>query len=520
MSVQTLVTHKLFIGALAVVVLAGGAWIYISKSAPSYGATMIVHSAEFTQEITVSGTVQAAHSVDLGFAQSGRVSHVYAAVGDPVKAGQTIAEIDNGDLRAAVVQAQATLDAAQAQLDSLKNGTRPEQIAVTQTQIDSDNAAIAQANQSIVNAIQSAYTYSDDAIHNKVDQFFNNPRSTTPTLTFQASNSQLQTALQNERTSVDPMLSSWQSESAGLTPASDLSSAAAMAQQNLAVISELLSGANAALNTAIPTSATTQATINGYAASVATARGNVNAAQSALTSALTALQTAQASLAKDQKNLSLQQAGSTSTDIAAQEAQVAAAQAALQVAQAQLAKTIVVAPFDGTITRMDAKVGEVVAPTNPQISMISNGLFQIVSYVPEVEIAGVQIGNSATTTLDAYGPQTFFTAKVIAIDPAETVVNGVSTYKTTLQFDAADPRIKSGMTASVDITTASVPNTIAIPLGAIFQKNGAQVVQVVRGNQLVDVPITTGVSTELGNVQITSGLYDGDMIVLSPDSSQ
>jgi len=293
-----------------------------------------------------------------------------------------------------------------------------------------------------------------------------------------------------------------------------------MAQQNLAVISELLSGANAALNTAIPTSATTQATINGYAASVATARGNVNAAQSALTSALTALQTAQASLAKDQKNLSLQQAGSTSTDIAAQEAQVAAAQAALQVAQAQLAKTIVVAPFDGTITRMDAKVGEVVAPTNPQISMISNGLFQIVSYVPEVEIAGVQIGNSATTTLDAYGPQTFFTAKVIAIDPAETVVNGVSTYKTTLQFDAADPRIKSGMTASVDITTASVPNTIAIPLGAIFQKNGAQVVQVVRGNQLVDVPITTGVSTELGNVQITSGLYDGDMIVLSPDSSQ
>lgn len=520
MKLSALLTHKVLFVAIAIIVIVLGAWLYVSKSSPSYGATMVVNAGEFTEGVTVSGTVQAAQDVDLGFAQSGRVADVYAKVGDTVKAGTLIAEIENGDLRADVAQKQAALDAAQAQLDSLENGTRPEQIAVTQTQIDSDNAAIAQANQAIVNAIESAYTISDDAIHNTADQFFVNPHTSTPTLSFQVSDSQLETVLESERASIDATLASWQSESAALTPASDLSAAASTTQQDLAAVSQLLSSANAALNSAIPTASVPQTTIDSYAAGVAVARSYVNAAQASLTTAQTTLQTARAALAKDQKNLSLQQAGATATDIAAQEAQVAASQAALEAAQAQLQKTIVVAPFDGTVTRLDAKVGEVVEPTDPQISMISNGLFQIVCYVPEVEIAGVQVGDEATTTLDAYGSQTYFTAKVIAIDPAETIVNGVSTYKTTLQFDAADPRIKSGMTASVDITTDAVQNAIAIPLGAIFQKNGAQVVQVVRGSRLFDVPVGVGGSSQLGDVQITAGLQSGDMVVLSPDTSQ
>lgn len=521
MDLRALISNKLVLGALAVVIVGGGAWIYFANANPSFGATMTVEPATFTQSISISGTVQAAQNVDLGFAQSGRVSAVYANVGDRVSTGEVIAEVENGDLRAAVAQKQAALDAANAELASLQSGTRPETIAITQTQITNDQASIAQAQQAVVNALESAYTASDDAIHNKADQLFSNPKTYDPTLAFTTSSSQLQSVLINERVAVEPVLASWQSDLAALsTTTAGLSSAEAEAKSDLAQVSQLLSDANAALNAGVPSQTTSQTTLAGYISTVATARTNVNAAQSTLTSAATSLETAKSSLAEDQKNLALEQAGSTPEDISGQEAQVAAAQADLENAQALLQKTIVTAPFSGTVTRMDAKVGEVVSPSDPQISMISNGPFQIVAYVPEVEISGLSIGDEATTTLDAYGQSTYFGAKVIAIDPAETVVNGVSTYKTTLQFDAADPRIKSGMTATVDITTESVQNALAIPQGAIFPKGGQQMVQIVRGGKAVDVAVTTGGQSSLGDVQVTSGLQSGDVVVLSPNPAQ
>lgn len=521
MHFRAFILNSYVLGALALIVLAGGYWLYIATASPSFGETITIQPQNFTQSIEVSGTVQAAQNVTLGFDQSGRVSAVFAQVGDQAAAGTELAEIENGDLRAAVAQKEAALQAAQAQLASLQSGTRPETIAITQTQIANDQTAVAQAEQAVVNAIENAYTESDDAIHNKVDQFFTNPESANPTIGFSTSNSQLQTTLENERVAVEPMLGQWHNDASSLSASStDLSTVQSEAQSDLAQVSQLLSDANTALNDGIPSQQASQSTLNSYIALVSTARSNVNAAQSTLTSAISSLQTAQAALAEDQKNLALQQAGSTQDDIAAQEAQVAEAQADLQNAQAQLAQTIVVAPFSGTVTQMDAKVGEIVSPTDSDISMISNGLFQIVCYVPEVEIEGLTVGDNATTTLDAYGSDTYFPASVISIDPAETVVNGVSTYKTTLQFNAADPRIRSGMTANVTIVTSNVADALAVPQGAVFQKGGQPTVQIVQDGKAVDVPVTTGGSSAVGDVQVTSGLQPGDVVILSPDVTQ
>ncbi|HTR18723.1 MAG TPA: efflux RND transporter periplasmic adaptor subunit [Candidatus Paceibacterota bacterium] len=519
MDIRRLLSNRYVLGAALVVIVGGAAWFYTAHRNSSFGATVTVHTADFTQGIEVSGTVQAAQNVDLGFAQSGRVSAVYAQVGDMVPEGAVLAEVDNGDLQATVAQKEAALEAAQATLASLQAGTRPETIAITETQIQNDQVALAQNRQSVINAIKNAYTESDDAVHNKADQLFSNPYGSTPTLDFTTSDSQLQAKLVNDRVAIESVLSGWETDVAQLsTSTADLSAAQDEAQANLALVSNLLSDANAVLNLAIPSQQASQTTVSDYVSSISTARTNVNAAQSTLTTAVTTEQGTEAALAADQKNLALQQAGSTQEDIDAQKAQVAAAQAAVTSAQAQLQQTIVTAPFSGVVTRMDAKVGQVVSPSTPEISMISSGLFQIVTYVPEVEVAGLSVGNEATTTLDAYGADTYFAAKVISIDPAETVVNGVSTYKTTLQFLAPDPRIRSGMTADVHITTMDVSNAIAVPQGAIFEKNGQEMVQVAQGRTAVDVPVTTG-GQSLGNVQITSGLTSGDVVILSPDTS-
>jgi len=76
------------------------------------------------------------------------------------------------------------------------------------------------------------------------------------------------------------------------------------------------------------------------------------------------------------------------------------------------------------------------------------------------------------------------------------------------------------MTAAVAITTAVSPNALVVPQGAVFFKNGQQVVQVMRGNTRVDVPVQTGSTATLGSVQVVSGLSDGDSVVLNPDTSR
>ena len=56
-----------------------------------------------------------------------------------------------------------------------------------------------------------------------------------------------------------------------------------------------------------------------------------------------------------------------------------------------------------------------------------------------------EIGDNANITLDAYDSDVVFGARVTSIEPAETIVDGVATYKTTLQFNKKDRRVRSGM---------------------------------------------------------------------------
>src|SRR3990167_179710 len=66
---------------------------------------MTVSRGELVQEVSVTGRVKPAQSVDLQFESSGRVSSINYKVGDKVSAGATIASLENQDLQAAVISA-------------------------------------------------------------------------------------------------------------------------------------------------------------------------------------------------------------------------------------------------------------------------------------------------------------------------------------------------------------------------------------------------------------------------------
>lgn len=497
--------------ALAIV-LGGGYYFAFGNNAPKE-QTLVVHPAEFTQQVSVSGKVIPAQEVNLGFTQSGRVARVYAKVGDTVAAGRVLAEIDSGDIRANLLQKQAALDMQKAKLSALQQGTRPEEIAVAEGTVASAESALVQANEALVNSVKDAYIKSDDAVRNDVYQFVSNPR-TYPQISFTSSDSQSLTDTRDKIYTTESELVAWNAEIQNLSASSDLALAVSRAYAHLGVVNSLLTSASKALNSAF-SGTVSQTTIDGYAADVATARASISTISSSITTAVTAQKSAAASLDAARKNLALKKAGTVQADIDAQAAQVSAAEAEIASVRSQLDKTVIVAPFTGVITTMDAKAGMIVSPNIPEISMISASTFQIESYVPEVNIALVKVRDRARVTLDAYGDEVVFDASVVSIDPAGTIRDGVPTYRALLQFSGSDTRIRSGMTANITIITAQRSGVISVPQGLVITKEGKKFVLVKVGEATTEREVTTGAVSSLGDIEILTGLSDGDILVVS-----
>ena len=496
-----------------IVVLAGGGYVYFLQGGVQE-TTIVIVPKEFVQQIAVSGKVIAVHDVDLGFAGGGRISRVYAQVGQTVAVGSSLAEIENGDLRAAVDQRKAALATQEAKLAALQAGTRPESIAVSQAAVASAESALVQSHQSLVNAIQSAYAVADDAVHNKVDQFINSPRS-SPTLKFFTTDSQLGNTMLGERIDMEARLRDWQILQATLSTDSDLAGAVKTARMTLQTTGRLLANANTTLNGAISTQTSPTATIDGWIASIATGRAALETASGALTTQQSVDSAATTALITAQKNLALAQAGASREDIDAQKAVIVAARADVSAAQAQLSKTVIVAPFSGIVTKTNAKVGSTASANEAQISMESRGTFQIEGYVPEINISLVKPIQTAKVTLDAYGAGVNFDATLVLVDPSETIRDGVSTYRVVLQFAQPDARIKSGMTANVVIIAQKRTGIIAVPQGVVTLKDGRSVMQVKDGDKTTERIVMTGAISSLGEVEIISGLSDGDVIIVT-----
>lgn len=501
---------------LLVVVVVGisiAAWFHADQNKIQ---TMTVTRGSFTQQVSLSGKVSAVHDVALGFLQGGLVKHLYVEVGDTVARGDILAETQNADVRALLAQRKAALAAEEANLQALKDGTRPEEVAVQEAAVDNATVALSQSKQSFIETMQDAYRAADNAVRVQADQFFLNPRTAQPKIIFTTTDGQGQIALETERASLEGNLVAWELSLATLSGA-DTAAQHEVSLQSQEVISQVaafLGVANSVIAHAVTSPSITASMIAGYATDVSTARTNINTSARALTTADTAIKSAEATLNTAQKQLALLKAGVTESALAAGEARVASAQAQVDDAQAQLQKTFIIAPFSGTVTNVNVAEGELAGTNVPVITLISESKLRIESYVPEINMALLAVGNSAMVTLDAYGNSVAFPVEVESIDPAETIRDGVSTYRMLLAFIQDDARIRAGMTASVVVTTAQKEGVIAIPQGLVRSFNGKRLVKVLENESVVDREVTTGLVSSAGSIEIQSGLSEGDLVVL------
>lgn len=475
-----IITHKKTSILILLVLLFVGYKVFVPSS--SRADVFTVKKANITQKVIVNGKTKPVNEAELGFDVSGRVSQVYVKIGSRVTVGQQLVSLDSSEVYASLLRAEANLANEEARLDEIKKGTRPEEIAISETEVANAQVTVSDAQNSLKEKVI-------DVITNNVDQLFSNPRTNNPQFNLQTVDAQLKSNINNQRVKVEAIITNWQNDKIDV---------------NLPVISDFLDLIAIAVNMQTSSSGLSQTTIDGYKTSISNGKSSVISSKESLNSAKSVLTLAQ-------KNLLLKKSGSTPEAIKSQEAKVLQMKAEVQNINAQLSKLTLRSPQNGIVTVQDVTAGEIVTSGKTIVSIISDSDLEIESNVSEVSIGKVNVGNPVVITFDAFPGETFY-GKISYVEPGETIVDGVVNYKVTVAFDEKYPQIKSGLTSRLEIITGEKKDVLTIPEYAVTKNDSGTFVSKQSGKSSTQVPITVGLRGQDGFLEVISGLSEGDTI--------
>jgi RND family efflux transporter MFP subunit len=490
-----LLKDKIVLASLAAtgVILIGSVAYYFIEVRPPALTYAAVTRGSVTEDVTGTGTVSPVENPDLSFVAGGRVTLVNVKVGDTVSSGQVLAALDTGVLSANYAAANATYQ-------KLAGGPRDVDVAGKRTAVTAAQTTLDNAYGGLPSVIANADANAEDAVHS-VDSLFGSFNTVDyPRVNFFSREGAADKAGQ-ERGALTVAFAAWDRDVRTLTSSSSpetLDAALDTAVTRLTLARDFFADLSTAVNGAEPPLSSTEV------ATVAAARSTVNSLVVSLLSMKQTLSSDRLALTSAQDALNQTLAGAAPEDIAVAKAQADAAAAALRQSE-------IIAPYAGTVARVAVKSGDVVGPNTAGVSVIPQSSFEVEVYVSEIDAAKLTAGEKADVTLDAFGPDTVFPATLASVDRAPTVVNGVPSFKATVVFDQADPKLSVGQGANVTIHIGQKDNVLLVPRGAVITKDNQTYVlkETARGSVLT--PVTVGLIGGT-DAEIISGLAEGDRV--------
>lgn len=210
--------------------------------------------------------------------------------------------------------------------------------------------------------------------------------------------------------------------------------------------------------------------------------------------------------------------------VLSREAQIRSAEAQVEVARANIENTIIRAPFDGTVLRRDAEVGELVAPSmsagaltrGAVVTLADLRTLEVEVDVNESYIGRVRTSTTARVVLDAY-PDVSFRGEIRQVMP--TADRQRATVQVKVSILDSDPRILPEMGARVEFMevvtgeTEAAKARIFVPAEAVHEEDGAVYVFVVREGRVEKRTVDAGSQTG-GKREVYSGLGGGEQVVI------
>lgn len=186
--------------------------------------------------------------------------------------------------------------------------------------------------------------------------------------------------------------------------------------------------------------------------------------------------------------------------------------AKLEQARLAVESTRLTAPFDGTVTSLNAVAGQTVG-TSPILSIATTQDLLVRFYLDETDVDKVAVGNRVTFTFDAY-PDQPMEGEVVGVEPALKTVDGTPVVvvwaKLPLETEAT---ILSGMTVDVEVIAGEARGALLVPIQALRELSpGSYAVFVVgEDGQLKLTPVEVGLR-DFASAEILSGLSAGDVV--------
>jgi HlyD family secretion protein len=445
-----------------VVVLAiGGFFLYSNyqkaqAAAKSTFETTAAANGDLTAIVGATGTVRSNQSTYLSWTTTGAIQNLNAKLGDTVKRGVPLANLDPITLGQNIILAEGNLITAQKNLDDLKNSTTARSIA----------------QQNLANA-EKALNDAKDRVKSK--QYQRASQTTIDLYRAQliVAEDALQTASDNYN-KVKHVPESNVIYAYALTALTDAQIKRDQAQANLNYVSGLPDTVEVSIS-----------------------QSNLAVAQSKYDDAL--------------REWNRLKDGPDPQEIATAEAQVNSI-------KATLASAFLASPFDGTVTEVSSLVGDQVIPGTAtyRIDDLSHILVDV--QVPEVDINKVKIGQDVTLTFDAILTQSY-QGKVTIVGRVGNVVAGVVNFTVTMEITNPDDQVKPGMTSAVNIITSQIKDILLVPNRAIRQVNTNRVVYILKNGQATPVVVELGATSDTQSQIVKGDLKVGDLIILNPPSS-
>ncbi len=455
-----------------------GAEIQIEDNLKKIEASSVKDIISENSNLNLVGRVESESESKIKTESQGEISVVYKKLGDQVFAGEIIAEIENSVQRAEVLNAEASLDIAKANLEKLKDSS-------------GDNVVL------IKSSIRQSFTTTDDAIRNRVDQLFENPDGRFPNLQINFGDYFRKKDIEDLKYEIELILEDWKEEInniSNLNNVSEIEKIINSSQDRIRIVEGFLDELAFALSLTNPNTNVTQNDIDKYKNDISVARNSISNSLSSLINSFNNL------------NSSVD-FGDKGQDIIISEANVEQARARLLITQSNLEKTIIRSPITGEINSIDIKKGSFVSSFQDVVEVVGGNNVVIKSFVTENEINKLKIGTEVIIDKKYKG-------KISRIAPS---VNSETQKIEIIIIPTESVKLKNGQSINVSIVLDDKDFTedlIIIPIKSIrINTDGNFVLSVNSSNEIYFKPVKIG--EIIGDsIIIEEGLESEDIIII------
>lgn len=429
----------------------------------------------------------------------GEIEEIDVEVGDEVEQGERLARLDDERYRAELRQAEAQVDAAEAELKRMERGATPEELEQVRAQVEEARISVEGASQEVDYAREIYEERTPDDL--ELEQIENELEQARVQLDMaEKEKKQARLGYEEARDNYERMASLYEEGAISEQQYEEVKNARDRAETQLEMAEEGLRQAEIGVSGA---ESVHEMTEDLYDFRVEEEQ-MVDQAETQYEAAGAALEGAEAMLTEAER-------GPTEEELEAARAQVEQARAGLDMARTVHDNTVVEAPADGVIARVEAEEGSMASPETPIAYLINLDEIQATATVNEPHIGTLEAGEKARVEVNAL-PGHEFTGTISSVAPMSGEEGG---FPVEVSVANPDHDIKAGMRGRLELTTAGEEEAVLVPADAVFTPDdgGEDAVFVAEDGRARRQTVTTGIRQN-DRLQINSGLSPGKEVIL------